>query len=260
MISKATAFKAITPVGVLISLLLLQYHNLQNLKTPSEPLSAAQLNQQEATISLRLSFLKWLPTFGFQNLMADWTFLNFIQYFGESEERAIAGYANSTDFFNVIIDRDPRFMGAYLYLTNTVSVYAGQPKEAIRLMEQGLATMAPNIPPKSYLVWRYKGIDEMLFTGDNQAAQQSFEMAADWADQASDDESTYVAQASRQTAAFLATDPNSRPALISGWMSVLNRAIDDNVRQEAIDQIEALGGQVLVANDGQVTVRYQTEQ
>ena len=238
---KATALKVITPIGLLTSLLYLQFNNLQTLKASPEQLSPELLNQQEATISLRLSLLKWLPTFGYQNLMADWTFLNFIQYFGESEERAVAGYGNSPDFFNVIIGRDPRFIGAYLYLTNTVSVYAGQPQEAIRLMEQGLTAMAPNTPPRSYLVWRYKGIDEMLFTGDNQAAQQSFKMAAGWADQSSDDEAAYVAQASRQTAAFLATDPNSVPALISGWMSVLNRAIDDNVRQEATSRIEALG-------------------
>lgn len=245
--------------GLLVSLLFLQHSHLQSLKGRVQ-VSDAQIHEKDRATSFQLTIWKLMPSFGFANVLADWQLLNFIQYFGESEERQVTGYATATQFFDVVIDRDPRFVGAYLYLTNTVSVYAGKPLEAIGLMEKGLASMTPVAPSRSFFVWRYKGTDEMLFLGDNKSAQQSFQTAADWAEQSDDVEAALVARLSRQTAAFLAANPNSTPALINGWMNVLSRAIDDVVRQEAINQIEALGGEILVSQEGQVTVRYKNNQ
>ncbi|MEA5466096.1 hypothetical protein [Leptothoe sp. PORK10 BA2] len=248
--------KNIVMFGALIVTMFLQFSYLKSLKDDTSQLSNSRLTQQELSRTLNLNALKLLPAFGFENILADWIFLNFIQYFGEADTRKITGYSASPLFFDVLIDRDPRFVGSYLYLVNSVSMYAGQPQESIRLMEKGLATMLPTAPDRSYFVWRYKATDEMLFIGDNKAAQESFRTAANWAEQSSDEDAQLTAKLSRQTAAFLETNPNSTPALISGWMNVLSRAIDDNIRQEAIAQIEKLGGEVLLAQDGQVTVRY----
>ena len=117
--------------------------------------------------------------------------------------------------------------------------------------------MSPETIPKSYLVWRYKATDELLFVGDTQAAKESHETAVDWAERSSDPDADFIAKLSRQTAAFLATDPNSKPAQFNSWSQVLLRATDNTIRQEAIAQIEALGGVVLVSENGQVTVRYK---
>ncbi|NEZ66545.1 hypothetical protein D0962_27930 [Leptolyngbyaceae cyanobacterium CCMR0082] len=212
--------------------------------------------QQNDLTETNLQLISASPVFGFDNLVSCWVFLRFLQYFGDFDTRDFIGYGLSPDFFEVIVERDPYFMDTYLYLTNAVSVYAGQPQTAISLMDKGLRVMSPDLPARSYFIWRYKGTDQLLFIGDNQAAQASFQTAADWATQSSDPEAPLVARLSQRTADFLATDPNSKPAVINGWMNVLSRAIDDNVRQEAIAQIEALGGKVLVAEDGQVTVRY----
>jgi hypothetical protein len=51
--------------------------------------AAQQEAQQEA---LRLKMLKTIPSFGFDNLIADWTFLKFLQYFGDDEARDVTGY------------------------------------------------------------------------------------------------------------------------------------------------------------------------
>lgn len=242
--------------GLVTGIGFMQFSRLENLKNSSSELSLEEAMQQTQATALRLELLQQMPRVGFYNMWANWVLLDFIQYFGDFAARELTGYSLSPTFFEAIIDSDPRFFGAYLYLTNTVSIYAGQPQESIRLMEKGLASMSPQSPPRSYFVWRYKGIDEMLFLGDNQAAQESFRIAADWAEQSPDEDAELTARLSQQTADFLATDPNSKPALISGWMSVLGRAIDDNVRQRAIDEIEGLGGEVLRAETGQVTVRY----
>ncbi|MGB7440222.1 MAG: hypothetical protein WA919_04080, partial [Coleofasciculaceae cyanobacterium] len=102
----------------------------------------------------------------------------------------------------------------------------------------------------SYYVWRYKGIDELLFLGDGQAAQQSFAKAAEWASTYSDPESQSIAAISSQTAEFLKNNPQSKAAQISAWAMVLGNATDKRTQQIAISQIEALGGKVIITPEG----------
>ena len=130
----------------------------------------------------------------------------------------------------------------------------------IALLEKGLTSMAPNLPKRSYFIWRHKGTDELLFVGDTQSARESYHTAAVWAEQSDDEDAAFVAQLSYKTAEFLATDPNSKPAQIGAWSDVLLRATDDNIRQKAVEQIEALGGKILAAENGQVTVRYNPDE
>ncbi len=254
-VSVSFLLRTLLTLSLFATIGLLQNQRLHVLSMPDNSTldTAIQQNQLAET---NLQFISATPAFGFNNLLSSWVFLRFLQYFGDFDSRDFVGYGLSPKFFEVIVERDPYFMSAYLYLTNAVSVYAGQPQTAISLMDKGLRTMSPDLPARSYFVWRYKGTDQLLFVGDNSAAQASFQTAADWAQQSSDSEAPLVAKLSQRTANFLATDPNSKPAVINGWMNVLSRAIDDNVRQEAIAQIEALGGKVLVAENGQVTVRY----
>ena len=251
--------KALLVFSLLSAICFLQVRYLRLSLTPSRSASDESIRQSQLT-KTQLEIISTMPTLGFDNVLSDWAFLQFLQYFGDTETRELIGYGLSSNFFEVITTYDPRFVDTYLYLTNAVSVYAGQPQKAIQLMEQGLSVMSPDIPPTSYFVWRYKGTDEMLFVGDNQSAQNSFQTAADWARRSSDPRAPLVAKLSQETAAFLATDPNSRPARINGWMNVLSRAINDDVRQEALAQIEALGGEVLFNQNGQVTVRYTTDE
>lgn len=245
-------------LGLLASILASQLVNLNQLKASSVKSSTNEIERQHEIMTLRLQLLSHVPDFGFPNLISNWVFLNFLQYFGNSAIRDIKGYGLSPNFFKVIIDRDPRFLDSYIYLTNSISIYVGNPHESIRLMEHGLAQMSPETIPKSYLVWRYKATDELLFVGDTQVAKKSYETAVDWAERSSDPNADFIAKLSRQTAIFLATDPNSKPAQINSWSQVLLRATDDTIRQKAITQIEALGGTVLVSENGQVTVRYNT--
>ncbi len=237
-----------------------QSFQLDQLTRSNDTSSVAQLKQREEGIGFKLQIWKNIPTFGFRNLLADWTFLDFLQYFGDTKIRRQIGYEISPDFFKVIIDRDPLFIETYLYLTNTVSMYAGQPETAVELLEQGLNYMSPTVPKNSYLVWRYKGTDELLFLGNSDAAQQSFATAADWARALDTPESLSMADLSQQTADFLAQDPDSQLAQINAWMQVLLRAVDDQVREIAVTNIEALDGEIVVTEGGQVTVRYRLQE
>ncbi|QQE66636.1 hypothetical protein GFS31_33360 [Leptolyngbya sp. BL0902] len=235
-----------------------QFQALQAVATGAQ--GPEQLRLQEDQDRLRLSLLRRMPSFGYDNLIANWTFLNFLQYFGNVDARLQVGYTVSPEFFEVIVDRDPRFVTPYLYLSASTSLFAGQPERTIEMMQRGLTSMTPTLPSGGYRVWRFLGIDQLLFLGDGDAARQSFITAAEWADQSDEPEAASVAEASRQTAAFLTENSASRAAQISAWVQVINLAVDDQVRQIAVERIQALGGEILDLGQGRITVRYRTDE
>ncbi|MEP0789951.1 hypothetical protein NDI42_12760 [Funiculus sociatus GB2-C1] len=217
--------------------------------------SPAAFKKELQTERLRLNLLQKTPSFGFDNIVADWVMLGFLSYFGDDSARGQTGYSLSPEYFEIILDRDPRFLTSYLFLSNSISMYAAMPEKSVALMEKGLKSLSPSAPPKSYYVWRYKGTDELLFLGDAQAARKSFEKAAEWASVYADPDSQNVAAISRQTAQFLARNPNSRYAQVGAWSMVLQNAVDDRTRKIAISRIEALGGKMVVTPEGEVRVQ-----
>jgi hypothetical protein len=245
----------ITSMGAII---LMQMPQIKRLRDESDIRPLAEINRELEAEKIQLSLLKQLPTAGYDNVIADWVFLNFLQYFGDDAERQRTDYSLSPEYFEVIIPRNPRFLMAYLFLSTSTSLYAGQPERSVALMEQGLAELSPQMPG-AYFAWRQKGIDELLFLGDSEAARESFEMAAEWAAQFPDPTSQLVASQSRQTAEFLARNPDSKSAQVAAWSMVLNYAPDENTQQMAIRRIEELGGQVNVAEDGTISITLPTE-
>ena len=233
----------------------LQVPQLNQLSSSKTTASQETLKREIHSEKLRLNLLRQLPTFGFDNLMADWIFINFLQYFGDDETREKTGYSLSPDYFEVILARDPYFLQAYLFLSTSTSLYAGMPERSVALMEKGLKSLSPRVPEKSYYIWRYKGTDELLFLGNAQAAKQSFQMAAEWASTYSDEESKQVAAISRRTADFLDRNPKSKSAQIAAWTMVLSNQVDEQTRNLAIRRIEALGGEVYITPQGVVQVR-----
>ncbi|MEM8543286.1 MAG: hypothetical protein AAGF66_04740 [Cyanobacteria bacterium P01_H01_bin.119] len=237
----------------------LQLSRLKQLASTDGVLTSPQqeLARQEEGLKQNLTATSQLPDFGYSNLFANFSYLSFLQYFGNRDVREVVGYTNNPQFFENIVARDPRFTHIYFYLSFAVSIYAASPEISVALMEQGLQSMTPTNPTDSFYVWRYKATDELLFLGNGEAARQSHLMATDWARQSPLPESQEVAERSLNTAEFLAQDVNSKPAQISAWAQVLSSAIDSKTQQIAVDAIEALGGEILVSETGNATVRYQ---
>jgi hypothetical protein len=227
--------------------------------TVSQLRSKADYLHEEQQTQNSLKLLAKLPTFGFDNLVANWSFLNFLQYFGDDQARPKTGYRITPAFFQVIVDRDPRFLRMYPYLSASVSLYGGQPQQTVRLLQQGLKAIPPTMHSEAYFLWEAKATDELLFLGKTQDAQHSYEMAASWASQSNDPQMQAIAQSSRQTAKFLASNPDSRRARVSSWFNILTNAIDDSSRQFAVQQITALGGKVSVAENGALQVKLPKE-
>jgi hypothetical protein len=242
-------------VGAFAVILYLQTPQLASLKRQAKNVDRATLQQQEANLKTQQAISKTLPTFGFDNLMADWHFIDFIQYFGDTDVRAQAGYGAAMEYFDGMLDRDPRFLYAYFYLSSTGSIYAGQPEKSVELMNRGLKSLTPQVPDRGYYIWRLKAVDEMIFLGKIPDAQNSMLKAAEWASQAATPEGENVAKLSRGTAAYLARNPNSKQARFDAWNMVLTAAVDDVVTKRAIAEIRAIGGKVTISPTGEFNVQ-----
>ncbi len=243
------------PITILAGVLPLQIQRLNALKDETEP-PITQLERQVRETASGLEMVQRLPTFGFDTLVADWFFLRFLQYFGDDEARALTGYKLSPDFFRVIIPKDPYFRLYYVFLSASTSNYAAMPDESVAIITQGLDRLTPEFPDDGFYIWRYRGVDELLYLGDGEAAQISYQTSADWALQSSHPEAPFIAENSQRTADFLANNPLSKQAQVNAWASVLGNAFDDATRQRAIDRINALGGSVFISEAGEISIQF----
>lgn len=230
----------------------LQLPRLQARTTP-QPLDPAEVAAIQDLTAAQLQLRASLPTLGFDNLIANWTFLGFIQYFGDSEARALSDYSVAPDFFEVIVKRDPYFTLPYVFLSSSITLYAAQPATTIRLLDQGIARLFPTFPPDSFRVVRYKAIDELLFLGNPDQARETLLKTAEWADQSPLPEADNAAAVSRRTAAFLEANPDSLEAQVNGWLMIWSNAVNEEVQALAVAEIQALGFD-LVLDNGRATI------
>ena len=206
---------------------------------------AILVEQKEA---LQFKLLKASPTFGFDNLIADWVFLQFLQYFGDDVARNQTGYSLSEDYFDIITRLDPRWVDIYLFLSNSLSIYEGKPKVAVEYMTRGTNELSPEIDPKAWQVWRFKGIDQLLLVGDIPGAIRSHEMAAKWTENTSYQE---LSSLFKNTAEFLKTDPDSKLIKFNAWLWVYYQTQDSRVKERAQQEIIELGGKVEMSENGE---------
>ena len=93
-----------------------------------------------------------------------------------------------------------------------------------------------------------------MFLEKFDAAHLSYETATEWAKQSPDSAVQATAEISRRTADFIAENPGSIRTLALGWSQVLTQAVDEATFKLAVEQIEALGGEVIIDDDGQFRI------
>ncbi|WP_155083768.1 hypothetical protein [Cyanobacterium aponinum] len=214
--------------------------------------TAQDFLRKESITQSQLDLIHRFPTLGFQNLIADKLFLDFIQYYGNAQARQVTGYGLLPDFYQLIVKRDPRFVTAYLTLDPATSLFAGRPDLSVEYLNFGLKYISPE-QPLAYQIWLFKAIDELLFLGKTEEARKSFEMAAKWAKKANTPQTLAFSQRYAETAEFLKQNPDSKKARASAWLMILGNARDDQVRQIALANLEQLGAKITV-NGNQFSV------
>lgn len=226
-------------------------------QTPEETRKAVK--EEEA----RLKLIRQLPSrgLGFNNMIANFTFLQFLQYFGDDVSRNTfqTGYSLSPRYFENIIDRDPRFVSSYLYMSASVSMFAGAPRDAIDIYSKGLRSLNPDIQPTAYTVWRYKATDQLLFLGDAKGAKESYLQAAAWAEQVKPnaktiDDPKLAAEASLQSAKWLEKERDLTKAQIGAWSLVLQNAVDKKTVETVAQELDKIGMKIEIRNGSPVIV------
>lgn len=211
--------------------------------------------KQEQQLKAEANLHKNIPSFGFGNLSANWTYLQYIQYFGDTAARDETGYSVVTDYFETIVNKDPKFIQANLTLSAANSLFAGKPQKTVALLDKSIKSLSPDMENYPFMVLAYKAVDEILFLGDLKAAKNSYTKAAQWAEKSNNETGDKVAKLYRNTAKFLATNPDPTITQVSGWMMILERNNDPKVRKYAVQKIEELGGEVTINADGEITVK-----
>ena len=217
---------------------------------PTEKISATAAQQAQQQETARLKLLKLLPALGYNNLLADWTFLSFLQYFGDDPAREKTNYELLDDYFEVIVTHDPRWVEMYNFLSTSVSFYQARPDLTVQLIERGLQSLSPAKNSKAWLVWRTKGIDELLLLGDSQASAKSHEMAAQWAENTPDQD---FSPRLREFAETLKQNPDHLLIRIQTWLMVYSTTQDKLVRKRAIQELLELGVKIKTQDNGELT-------
>ncbi len=250
----------LVPIGVagmaLMSIVGMQLYAPGGLKgsgmnsNPTEKISATAAQQAQQQETARLKLLKLLPALGYNNLLADWTFLSFLQYFGDDPAREKTNYELLDDYFEVIVTHDPRWVEMYNFLSTSVSFYQARPDLTVQLIERGLQSLSPAKNSKAWLVWRTKGIDELLLLGDSQASAKSHEMAAQWAENTPDQD---FSPRLREFAETLKQNPDHQLIRIQTWLMVYSATQDKLVRKRAIQELLELGVKIKTQDNGELT-------
>jgi tetratricopeptide (TPR) repeat protein len=225
-------------IGAVSGITLMQRQRLQQAQ-----LTVLPPKEQDVQEALYIKSLKYLPPhgFGFNNLIADWGFLRMLQYVGDDAAREVAGYGAAPAFFDVISQRDPRFVDAYLFASGTLSYELGMPEESIKVLDRGLAALDPSQTKGAHTLWTLKAMDQLLLLGDAAGAAESYRMGAEWAAQSPDVEWRKDAPILRRTSEFLKTDPNSASVRFWAWSSVFAQAkATGNVKSEERARSELL--------------------
>jgi hypothetical protein len=217
------------------------------LRQPSITLETPR--QAEKQERLRLELLSSMPSFGFDNMVANWTFLNFIQYYGDEPARKVTGYSLATQYFDILTQHDPRFVESYLFLSGTISHQLGKPEVALEFMKRGTDALTPQMHPRAFSLWR---LDQILLLGDLQGAAQSFDMTAKWVAY-SEDYKQFVPDF-KGTANFLRSNPDIDFVRFQAWSVVFNDASasgDKPSIDRARRELKKLGGLETKNKDGE---------
>lgn len=235
------------------SVVVIQRDRLIQLQTSAAEPTLDQLEADVEQERSRLALWRSLPTFGFDNLFADWVLLQFFQYFGDDEARKLTGYELTLDYYEIALSHKPRFIEIYPFMATSGAIYAVDPQRTDELINQGIAQMTPTIPHHAYTAVQNKAVNELLFLAQGGSrAQKTFAQAAEWASIYDDQTSKAAAKFATAISQTLAENPDSRTVRVGAWNLILQSALDEATQVIAIKQIRALGGDVIETEDGRL--------
>lgn len=112
---------------------------------------------------------------GYDGFLADFYWMRVIQYYGrreEAEKRPVR-YKNLSTLLDITTTLDPDLLDAYragcTFLSEPEPIGAGQPKEAIKLLDKGI-----NVHPQEWRLWFDKGFVYFWYLKDFKASGETW--------------------------------------------------------------------------------------
>jgi hypothetical protein len=249
ILGKTTKILAtISPFIVLAGIVILQG---QEYKRSRQKLNKADYLMQQQEQAKLVDWQKQTTHLDFDNLKADWTYLHFVQYFGDAHARETIGYQLVPEYFETITSIDPRFTTAHLNLAIANSMYAGYPEKTIALMEQVLKSVP--VSEQAALLWTSKGLDELLFMGDKKAAIESSKIAAKWQSLTNTKKTDNLTIKDLEIALKDTNEIDLKQAQIRAWSSVLVYVKEQPRQQEILAKISSLKTELSVLEQANTT-------
>lgn len=220
-LGRSLVFAALCALGVL----LLQWsHTTTGRLAPGQ----AQPVLPRAEVARRL-------TFGFTNVLADWYWLQFVQYFGDTQARS-GGYDLSADYLELIGTLNPHFIHAQAQANYAVAEAMADPERALRILLDG-AARNPNRPgtlgmPGTWYLYRLAGSVVFRHYQDYGRAAQLYALAAGQPD---------APAVMKENAAAFYGAANDRTRAIQLWLEFYCEAPFPQMRSNARERLGKLG-------------------
>lgn len=192
-----------------------------------------------------------LVSLGYDQILADIYWLNFIQYFGDTNNRLADHYARCYDYLSLVTALDPHFVQAYWFAAFAVGAEQARPDLADKIISRGISDNQNdwNLP---YIA----GVNAFINSKDDKKAAKYYRMAAKFpeappwlAKQAHilDTSLPRIFKEIRTWETIYESNPSglvkstARNKLIGLWRFVYRHTPDARSEQEVVKQLKKLG-------------------
>jgi hypothetical protein len=191
-----------------------------------------------------------MVSLGYDQILADIYWLNFIQYFGDTNARLVDHYDRCYDYLSLISALDPHFIQAYWFAAFAVGTEQKRPDLAEKIISRGLSNNQDNW----YLPY-IAGVNEFINSKDDKKAAKYYKMAAKfpgsppWLSrqaQILDTNLPRIFKEIRTWATVYESNPDglvkstARTKLIDLWRFVYRHTPDKHSKEEVIKQLGKL--------------------
>jgi hypothetical protein len=164
-----------------------------------------------------------LISLGFDQLLADVMWLQFIQYVGDNVACKADDGSRASAMLDVVTTLDPHFEKAYFFIATVVGGEEHDPQGADKLLQRGIDNNANN-----WYIPFIAGINQYLFAHNETQAAKYYRMSAKFPDAP-----PWLAG----QATILEAHIPSNIKAINVWQKILDSAKDSAVRQRAREEL-----------------------
>jgi len=191
---------------------------------------------------------------GFDNLLADFYWLGFVQYVGDTSARQKDRYADAEKYVDLIVTLDPKIVQVYYFAAFIIGSEQKQPHIAAQIIDRGIAANQENW----YLPF-IAGINQYLYAHNDVLAAKYYRMAArfpeapKWLGRQADVMEAKIPSVIKEVNVWdriyysskdILVKERARGKLASLWLTIYKKSPATQIKKRALEQLNKLGAQI----------------